>query len=445
MDQAGRGGRRLHLLEAASQSSACHSVVMSTQKTLITNAFWSLVSHLLSRGTLMLAAIILARALPTPDFAAYSYFQLTVSMLGAYAALGLGTTASRYFAEVGHEASDASPKPLGALCSISVLVSLAVGLAVFVVPASWLNANLAVPQWLMAAGVTVTALGVVPGGAILGLEQYRAATVISLLHGAVLVIATVIAARDQAPVVAMTAFVLGAFVQAAGQFAVVLRTVGWQRISERFFFTRKDAAQIMRFAGPMFLVTLMAASGSWFVGRIILHGVEGTYNFALYSIGLHWYSLALLLPGMVSRVVLPRLVRASGKYTEQSKEIVRYGIFLAVSAAVLVSGMAILFGPYIGAMYGENYDAIGRLFIAAYMVAALMSVPTSTLGNAILARDGQFVWLRNTSAWFVVILTAAFITNAQGLGQWTGSIAHTVAGATLLTLAFLSCRHRQLI
>lgn len=418
---------------------------MSTQKKLITNAFWSLTSHLLSRGTLMLAAIILARALPTPAFAAYSYFQLTVSMLGAYAALGLGTTASRYFAEVGHETAGIASKPLGALCSISAIVSLGVGLAVFAVPTSWLNANLAVPQWLMATGVAVTALGVVPGGAILGLEQYRAATVISFIHGVVLITATVIAAIQQAPVVAMTAFVLGAFVQAVGQFAVVLRCVGWQRISERLFFTRKDAEQIMGFAGPMFLVTLMAASGSWIVGRIILHGVEGTYNFSLYSIGLHWYSLALLLPGMVSRVVLPRLVRSSEKSTEQSKEIVRYGISLAVSAGVLVSGMAILLGPYIGGLYGKNYDVIGRLFIAAYMVAALMSVPTSTLGNAILARDGQLIWLRNTAAWFVVIISVAFVANDLGLGQWTGSIAHTAAGATLLMLAFLSCRHRQLI
>ncbi len=392
----------------------------------------------------MLVAIILARALPTHDFAAYSYFQLTVSMIGAYAALGLGATASRFFAAVGNETMEAPPKPLGALCSISVLVSLVVGLAVFAIPTSWLSANLDVPQWLMAAGVLVTALGVVPGGAILGLEQYRTATIISFVHGAVLLGATVFAARNQAPVVAMVAFVLGAFVQAVGHFFIVLRVVGWHRISERFFFTKKDATHIFHFAGPMFLVTLMAASGSWIVGRIILHGEEGTHNFALYSIGLHWYSLALLLPGMVSRVVLPRLVRVSGDSPENSKEIVRHGIRLAVSAAIIIAIVATCFGPYIGAMYGRNYS-IGSLFIGTYMVAALMSAPTNTLGNAIIARDGQFIWLRNTAAWFVVIVTVAIVASTYGLGQWTGSSALAAAGATLLTLAYLSCRNRHLI
>ena len=393
----------------------------------------------------MLAAIFLARALPTADFAAYSYFQLTVTMIGIYAALGLGTTASRYFAEVGHEVEGESPKPLGALCSISAIVSLAVGLAVFAAPASWLNADLAVPQWLMAAGVTVIALSVVPGGAILGLEQYRAATVISLIHGTVLITATVMAARHQAPVVAMVAVVFGALIQAAGQFAVVLHVVGWGRISEHLLFTKKDAANILHFAGPMFLASWMSASGSWVVGRIILSGDEGTRSFALYSIGLHWYSLALLLPGMVSRVVLPRLVRASAELApEKPSEIVRPGILLALITGLSISLVAILFGPILGSMYGESYE-IGRFFIAAYMGAALISAPTNTLGNAILASDGQVIWLKNMAVWFVVIITTALVASVLEFKEWTGCIAQSVSGVFLLVIAFVACRNKELI
>lgn len=384
----------------------------------------------------MLVAIILARALPTADFAAYSYFQMTVAMIGAYAALGLGTTASRFFAEVGHEEKKDSTKPLGALWSISAIVSLVAGLMVLAVPASWLNANLAVPQWLMAAGVAVTALGVVPGGAILGLEQYRAATVISFLYGAVLIIAALMVARQQAPVLAMVAFVLGAFVQAAGQFAIVLRCVGWKRISERFFFNKRDIVDILHFAGPMFLVTLMCASGSWLVGRIILHGINGTHNFALYSIGLQWYSLALLLPGMVSRVVLPRIIRISKEEDcEEPAKIVRFGIFSSSLAGSIVTMVAVSVGPFIGSMYGILYE-VDRLFIAAYMGAALFSAPTNTIGNAILAYDKQLFWLKNTTLWFIFLLFTAFFLGKFDTGHWLGCISHAVSGATLLTVAY---------
>lgn len=417
---------------------------MTIQGSLANNAFWSLISHLLSRGTLMLVAIILARALPTTDFAAYSYFQLTVAMIGAYAALGLGTTASRYFAEVGYETNDQPSKPLGALCSISIIISIAAGLMVLTIPESWISADLAMPPWLLAAGVVATALGVVPGGAILGLEQYRAAAVISFLYGALLIVAAFMAARYQAPTFAMGSLVLGAFLQAAGQFGVVIRTIGWRRVMERFIFDRNDAQKILLMAGPLFLITLMSASGSWLVGRIILHGADGSYSFALYSIGLQWYSLALLLPGMVSRVVLPRLVRASGNTIGKSVAIVRSGILLASTTGIFVSFIAIAFGPFFGTMYGKNYN-LDRFFIAAYMAAALLSAPTNTLGNAILARDGQLTWLKNTIVWFAAILGSALFAESNGMGLWTGSFAHAAAGGTLLVLAYTSCRRRRLI
>ena len=89
---------------------------------LATNAVWSLVGHILHRGSLMLGAILLARSLATDSFAAYSYFQMTVSMLSTYAALGLGVTASLHFAELGHE-NGGPPAPIGTLLAISLVLA----------------------------------------------------------------------------------------------------------------------------------------------------------------------------------------------------------------------------------------------------------------------------------------------------------------------------------
>ena len=56
------------------------STLMSA-RLLATNAAWALVSHVLHRGSFMLGAILLARSLPSGDFAACSYLQMTVFML----------------------------------------------------------------------------------------------------------------------------------------------------------------------------------------------------------------------------------------------------------------------------------------------------------------------------------------------------------------------------
>jgi len=59
--------------------------------------FWVTVGRVFSRGSILITSILLARALSVKDFAAFSYFLLTVNMLAAYASMGLGVTVNRYF------------------------------------------------------------------------------------------------------------------------------------------------------------------------------------------------------------------------------------------------------------------------------------------------------------------------------------------------------------
>lgn len=412
-------------------------------RALATNAFWSLLSHVFSRGSLILASIFLARSLATPIFAAYSYFQLTVSMLAAYASMGLGITASRYFAEVGHDRPGDQPPPLGMLCLLSLTISAAAFALVIALPAPWINAGLEVPQWLLAAGVACTALGVIPGGAILGLERYREATIISAVSGALMLLAAWWAAQHQASLIAMLAVTIAALLQAVGQFAIVVRVVGWGRLRIAAGMHRCDLHRVFRFAGPMLLVSLMAASGSWLVGRIILHMSGGQYAFSLYSIGLQWFGLALVIPGMISRVVLPRLVRTSEEIAgSNSKRLVHHGAMLATIAAAGMTLVGALFGPWLMMLYGSHYDP-GRWFVAAFMGAAILSAPANTLGNAIVARDGQKSWLVVTCASFLTLVMAALI--ATRLGAWSGALAQAVGAMTLVALGLLVAKRKGLV
>lgn len=116
----------------------CQHTLPSTlfMKTLLTNAGWSAAAHLLERGSLVLVSIILSRMLDTAGFAAYGYFQMTVSMLAAYAAMGLGVTSSKFFAESDQLSPGAMP-PLGTLWVLSVLSGLLLALVILLVPSSW--------------------------------------------------------------------------------------------------------------------------------------------------------------------------------------------------------------------------------------------------------------------------------------------------------------------
>lgn len=417
---------------------------MST-RVLLNNAFWSLVSHLLFRGSLMLATIFLARHLDTSGFAKYSYFQLTVAMLATYAALGMGVTASRLFAEVGHEKTGSEPPPIGTLWCLSLIVSAAFAGLVMGIPTNWLSSELAVPRWLLALGAFAMALGVVPGGAIIGLEMYRQATYVSFLSGLILLTGTWWAAMQGSEKIGMASLIIAFVIKSGGDTLLMLRHVSISRLLAGTCRRRKEIVRIFGFAGPMLAVSFIAGSGAWLLGRMILAGPGGEHAFALYSIGLQWFALALLLPGMISRVVLPRLVRTDTR-SEQGEEVgrmlVRRGALITLTAAAGVAIVGIALGPWLLEMYGDKYDA-GRWFIAAFMLAAILSSPANLVGNAIVARDGQVKWLFLTLAWLAALLTAAKF--ALPLGAWAGAVSQGAAASVLSALALFSARRSRLI
>lgn len=412
---------------------------------LATDAAWSLIAHLFGRGSLVVASVLLARSLDTPAFAAYGYFQLTVSMLAAYSALGLGVTASRFFAEVEHVPDDCTP-PIGTLWILSVAAGLVIALSILVLPADWVDGGVELPRWLLSLGVFVMALGVVPAGAVLGLERYREAAGPAIAAAAVLVVGSLIAGRAQSAVGAMWVFVMGSLIQAAGNASIVLRNVGVQRLRLRVGLQKAALQKIVGFAGPMTAVTLLSASGVWIVGRIILAGTSREQGFALYVIGLQWFSLALLLPGMVSRVVLPRVVRsrldAAVDTPHQASPLVRHGAYMTLALATATCIIGAILSPWLWPLYLVDYSQ-GAWLLVAFMAAAIPAAPANTLGNAIVADDGQVEWLVITGVWFVCLVFAASVSTS--FGAWSGAIAHALANLSMILLVVKTTHRRKLV
>ena len=398
-----------------------------TARALATNAVWALASHVLHRGSLMLGAILLARSLPTGDFAAYSYFQMTVSMLSTYAAMGLGVTASRFFAEYGHQ-RDGAAAPLGTLLALSFGLAALAFFAILLLPGVWLDAGVSVPQWLIALGVAAAVAGVVPEGGILGLEKYRQASLVSLLSAVCMLGMTGVAAMRQSPLLGMWGIVASLAVQNLGQLIVIVRTVGWQAIAGSFGWSAQILRKLASFAGPMFLVSILAGSGTWIVGRMILAST-GALEFSAYSIGLQWFALGSLLPCMVARVMLPRLVRNRGR---DSRRIMKLSVLISIAPAFVLAVVGFLISPWLIAIYGQSYRDYSQI-IPAFLVISTFSAPINSIGNGILANDGQLQWLGVTAASLSILILsfATFPTQSS----WFAAASHMLSTTTMLAMA----------
>jgi O-antigen/teichoic acid export membrane protein len=413
-----------------------------TFRLIASNAAWALLAHALGRGSLVLASIILARHLTTADFAAYSYFQITVSMLAAYCELGLGVAASRFFAEIGSVNVSRYP-PVGGLWILSIFVGVCCALTVIILPASWIDGGLEIPHSLLSFGVLVMVLGIVPSGGILGLERYREATLAAAAAALIVIVGGVIAGVAGSAILAMWAFLFAALAQAMGNALVLVRGVGARQLVVSVRLGKAELTRIVGFAGPMTVVSLLAASGSWIVGRMLLGGSSGEHEFRRFAIGLQWYALALMLPAMVSRVTLPRVVRArleSGAENGLSvKTVTRNGVSASVVAALVVCLAATLLSPWLWSLYGIHDDR-GAWLIVVFLCAAIPAAPTTTIGHAIVVNDGQWSWLGISGAWFVCLIFAS--KELSPLGAFGGAAALAVA-SLLMSLLTVWLAHRR--
>ena len=408
-----------------------------TARALATSAAWALASHVLHRGSLMLGAILLARSLPTADFAGYSYFQMTVSMLSTYAAMGLGVTASRFFAEFGQQ-RDAAAAPIGTLLALSFGLAAGAFVLILLLPAAWLDAGVNVPQWLIALGVAATVAGVVPDGGILGLEKYRQASLVSLVSAACMLGITGAAAVRQSPLLGMWGIVISLVAQNLGQLGIIVRTVGWRPIADSCQWSAQILHKLLGFAGPMFLVSVLAGSGTWIVGRMILAST-GALEFSAYSIGLQWFALGSLLPGMVSRVVLPRLVRDRG---QDSRRLVRMAVLLALAPACAMAAVAFVLAPWLILLYGDIYRSYS-LIIPLFLTVAIINAPINTIGNGIVAHDGQIQWLLIALlALVILVATLAFFSNKT---SWSAAASHALSLFVMVAAVIRVGRTRRLI
>lgn len=415
---------------------------MNNLRALAGSAALSMVAHVLGRGSLVLAAILLARALDTESFAAYSYFQLTVSMIAAYAALGLGVTASRFFAEF-DVTSDHDNAPIGALWGLSLIGGLVFALAVLILPSALISGALSIPQWLMALGIFAIALGVVPGGGVLGLERYPEAILSAAASAFVLILGAVIAARAESPIGAMAAFVLASLVQSLANTFVVVRYVGWTKVTKGTQFGLHEMRKVAFRTAPMLGVSLLAASGSWVVGRIVLAGPGGEHAFSVYSIGLQWYALVLFVPGMVARVLLPRLVKSQLQMkNDRTKALIRTSAYLSVFAALTLSVIGGGLSPHLLAFYGSEYQA-DRWVLSAFLIAAVPMAPANTLGNSIIAASGQRAWFLAIFISFCCMVAAAY--SFQGIGALGGAFAHGVSAVVLTITAYVIAKKKMII
>lgn len=415
------------------------------------NASYTFAGNLVAFVAGAAASVVLARMLGPARLGTYALALTVAGLMGMFATLGMPHAATKYVAEYAARGErETAARVLGALARVGVAAAAAVGTLAFV-SAPWLERAFGAPGFapafrIAAAALPVTILAALILAGLQGVQDYRRVALISLVGTVVLFSSTIglLAAGGGVPGVFGALALTGMLTAVLG--AGALRKHGLSLV--RASLPRAPIGKLRRYV-PAVSVVLLLDAVVWQRSEVLFLGVFRSGE------EVAWYALAFGIATTVMKLI-PRALAfvlppvASGLYGTGDpvgmQVLFRAGSrYLAILAAPLVVGGAVLAEPLLVIVYGEGYRRAALvlpLVLLAAGVGAVGSV-TAAIQNGIERQDlvlkvalaatavnlGLDVWL--IPAWGVV---GAAIANL--VAQSGAVIAGIALTAPLLGVSF---------
>lgn len=411
-------------------------IASPTRRRLAKGAFWGGVGGVVSRGAVLVTSFFLARILGQAQFGEYGIVNSTSAMLSAVAGLGVGTTATKYVAEL----RNTDKARTGRIITLSSMVTWISGTLyglVFVVCASWLAAKtLNAPHLanvLRISSISV-ALGVVNGAqqcSLAGFEAFKVTAAINIgcgLGQSVLVLAGAYWGGLKGAVTGMAVSTL---------LTVIVSYCALRREMDRFGIRNmwreawSEWPVLVSFSLPAFLTTMMAGPVYWGCSALLANQPDGYNELGIFNAANQWGAVAAFLPGLLTTAVLPVLSERFGAKDSAGNLRIMKGM-MRLTALVLIPLVIVLslLSPLIMRGYGEAFEK-GYLTLILTVAAVVPQAITTPCWLAIMASNRMWVCFVMNCGWSIILLVGTLCLIGFG--------ATGVAGARLIAFLIHGC------
>ena len=379
-------------------------------------------SHLLSRGGLVVCSMLIAKYFDSESFANYSYLILTVTTIAIYSAVGIGITTTKFYANLRND--DSSPVFLLGIMSFLFAIT---GSMVFLIFSDLIiQSNIINQVFVISLMILFMSIDIYASNALIGLEEFKKLFYGSFFSVVINFIAIFYAIFTNDIYYAILGLLLSIFVQTFLNILFLFLSIP-KKIIRNISVKKKHFSVISKTMGPMMLVSIFAASGTWIIGKYIINQSNGGLSeFAIFSIGLQWYSLALFIPTMISKVLLPALIKGSS-----TKNTLKYNCLGIMSLCVFLAYISYLIHPFIVGFYGVEYN-ISSFYIPIFFIIAGLNACCNILGNKIISSNNELVWLSIVFICFLALNVCCFVF--YYLGANLGIIALGVSNTLMILL-----------
>lgn len=389
-------------------------------------------AHLAWRGAFVISGMLIFRLRSADDFAIFQFFNITAVGMASYASLGLGQAATRYFASsdgcirMNHRGHAALILLVGFVMSlVAATVAYALGDLMLGHAADFRS------QFSVLAAVYLFA-GIVDGGMV-GLGRFGWLLASNLVGAGALLCGFALYADKLSLSKVVWLF---CFTPAASMVmnASVLLSVVVKSFPQPLgvLDLKKVIWDVFGFSLPLFGTGFIFISVPWLYGRLLQGSPELLASFARFSIGLQWFSLVLLVPSMVTRVVAPHVFSEVDDGRGARDLLFKRSAFNAGIAAI-VAAILILLSETVLKLYGGQADS-ARADLIVMTIAAVFASTIGVIGTYVMAVRGASRWLALMFVWGLCAAGALIIMLKIGVDVF--SYGYLVAYIVLSGLAW---------
>lgn len=398
---------------------------------------WLLIGAIISQGSNLVASIIAARLLGRDLFGKYGIIQSTVGMLGVFAGLGLGITATKYVAEL----RTRDPERAGRIIAQSLLVSLisggliAAALILFapVLAANTMNAPSLAPELRIAAVLLfINAFNGAQTGTLSGFEAFRTIARINLVRGIVTLPVTVALVHLWRLPGAIWALAVSSAVACLHSQVCLRRHCKAAGIHLQFSWAWYEWSVMWTFSAPVFLSSALAGAVTWAANTMLVNQPSGYAEMGVLSAANQWRAVIGFVPGVLGQFALPVLSSLHGEQDRaRYAQGLRWNLLLTAVAGGATALPVILGAHVIMRSYGVGFRE-GWLVLVLSATTAVISCINSVVGTAILSSGSVWAGFAFNAMWAVVFISGCHILvpNHGSLGLATAMlgayVGHTI-------------------
>lgn len=375
--------------------------------------FWSLLAGITYNGTMLIVGIILSHILGKYYYGQYGIVRSTINMFIVFSSFALGTTATKYVAEYRLKNKLKTER----IINLSVIVAIILAIIVFVVcicSAKYIALNtlntkeLTSSLYISSFMILFLTLSGVINGILIGFEKFFLifkqnciAAIFLLAFSALLgYFFRVNGALIGLLIYLLVSFLIGLF---------YLRKI-FKEQSFHFYLTGliSEINILWKFSLPSSLGGIVVTPIIWIANTILVNSQAGYSAMAGLDVIKQWYSAALFIPAVTSRVILPMLSNLNNEDNRKYNKVLTYSFFVNVGTATLVAIFLYFLSNIILSFYGNAFLEFRTPF-CLMMIVAVVFVANSIVGQIILSKSYAWWGFAFNLIWGIIFIVCNII------------------------------------